>query len=306
MLFSAVVGPIVAPGAPTTQPHAAVKVAAVGTGVTLQLQAGVAFTGQVAFIPSSASGLGPSATIDWGDGTTTAATFQVTTQAGVTGYEVIGSHTYADPGTYDIVTTMQLTPITQPGEPTPQFIVADPPMISTAIVAPAAPTGSTNPDTTGVTIHEVAGVQFTADLGSFATLAPGTRLRARINWGDGKTSLGTLISTGPVNFDEISFEVTGSHKYAHAGTYAIAIHVVKLPLAHPRPSSTLPPSTPSPTCRPSRRRAKRPRFQVVRASPECRTALKRISTVVRFAIVYGCRGAAVLLAETRGVSPNAS
>jgi hypothetical protein len=157
---------------------------------------------------------------------------QVTTQNGVSGYDVIGSHAYADPGTYSIVTTMLLTPITQPGQPTPLFIVADPPVISTAIVAPAASTGSgtSNPDTPAVTIHEVAGEKFTANLGSFTTLAPGTRLRARIKWGDGKTSVGTVVATGPVGLDELSFEVTAAHKYIHSGTYGIAIHIVNLPV----------------------------------------------------------------------------
>jgi hypothetical protein len=211
-------------------PHVAVKLAPAGTGVTLQLQAGVGFTGEVAFIPSPASGLGPSANIDWGDGTTTQATLQTVTQNGVTGYDVIGSHTYADPGTYSILTTMVLTPISQPGQPTPEFIVADPPVVSTAIVSPATGTSPVNPATPGVTIHEIAGDRFTADLGSFTTVAPGRHLRATIDWGDGKTSVGKLVPSGVVGLDEVTLDVSGTHKYVHPGTYGIAVRVIRLPI----------------------------------------------------------------------------
>jgi hypothetical protein len=196
----------------------------------LHLQAGVGFTGQVAFIPSPASGLGPSANIDWGDGTTTQATLETTTQNGVTGYEVVGSHTYVDPGTYSILTTMVLTPIAQPGQPTPQFIVAEPPVVSMAIVAAATGTSPVNPAAPGVTVHEIAGERFTAELGSFTTLAPGSHLRATINWGDGKTSVGKLVPSGVVGLDEVTLEVSGAHKYIHPGTYGIAVRVLRPPL----------------------------------------------------------------------------
>jgi hypothetical protein len=222
----AVVAPIVP--APFRLAHPAIKLAANGTGLTLHLQAGVAFTGQVAFIPSPASGLGPSATIDWGDGTSNSATLQVVTQNGVKGYDVIGSHTYADPGTYSIATTMLLTPIAQPGQPTPQFIVSDPPVVSTAIVAPPAVQSTAPPS--GVSVHEIAGLSFSANLGSFVTIAPGKHLRATIAWGDGKTSVGKLVASGVVGLDEITFHVSGTHKYVHAGTYGIAIRVVRPPV----------------------------------------------------------------------------
>jgi hypothetical protein len=81
-----------------------------------------------------------------------------------------------------------------------------------------------------LTIHEQPGVKFTADLGTFTTIAPATGLKAIIHWGDGKTSKGTLKATGVVGLDEISFELDGTHTYAHAGTYAITASVVHPPI----------------------------------------------------------------------------
>jgi hypothetical protein len=222
-LFSSIAPTVVLPAA---KAHSAISVEAVGTGVTLQLQAGVAFTGEVAFIPTPVSGLAPSANIDWGDGTTTSGTAEATTQGGVAGYDIIGSHTYAGPGTFSIDTTMVLRPISQPGQPTPQFIVVLNPVISTAVVAPA----SVGASTTEVTIQEVAGKHFTADLGSFSTAAPATHLQATIHWGDGKSSRGILIAADTPGSDQATVKVSGAHKYTRAGTFDITIYVIRPPV----------------------------------------------------------------------------
>lgn len=256
-LFSAA-APVAAAGVPQLleQPATTAKLASAGTGVTLNLQADVPFTGQVAFIPLPAADLTPSALIEWGGGNTSAGTIDTTTQAGVSGYEVIGSHTYINPGTYTIVTQMDLRPTSSPAQATPMFIVAEPPVISTAIVAPApvstgtsgtgtsdsgnsdggtSGSGSSSGSTTAVdatpaivNIQEVTATQFTVELGSFTTVAPGTHLRATINWGDGKTSVGKLIASGTEG-DQVTFQVRGTHKYKNAGTYGIAINIIKLP-----------------------------------------------------------------------------
>jgi hypothetical protein len=77
----------------------------------------------------------------------------------------------------------------------------------------------------GLTLDEQLKVTFTANLGSFVTLAPGTHLRASIKWGDGKHSKGVLKADGVVGLDEINFEVDGTHAYRRAGTYPITITV---------------------------------------------------------------------------------
>jgi hypothetical protein len=85
----------------------------------------------------------------------------------------------------------------------------------------------------GITVYEEPGAKFTADLGNFVTIAPGTGLQATVNWGDGTTSKGVLKSDGVVGVDEINFEVDGTHKYRKAGTYAI-----KATVFQPGPSPT--------------------------------------------------------------------
>jgi hypothetical protein len=80
-----------------------------------------------------------------------------------------------------------------------------------------------------VTIHEMAGAHFTADLGSFITITPGQGLHAIINWGDGKSSIGTLQPAGVMGIDVLRFNVSGDHTYASPGKYAIHTVVTQSP-----------------------------------------------------------------------------
>jgi streptogramin lyase len=78
------------------------------TGTTITGSAGTAFSGVVASFTSAdvnpqASDF--SATIDWGDGTTTAATGIAPSNTGV-GFNVAGTHTYATQNTYTVVVTI--------------------------------------------------------------------------------------------------------------------------------------------------------------------------------------------------------
>ncbi len=194
----------------------------VHSGAKLHLVAGTAFTGQVAFYASPL--LDPplvySASIDWGDGTTSAATLQYGTQGTTGGNQIIGSHTYAKSGRFQIQTTVTSGPIAEPGQPTPNFLQLIETIISKATVA----TAYANSDG-GVTIDQVAGQSFTADLGSFSTIAPATHLRAVISWGDGESSHGTLSPAGVIGLDVLQFNVSGTHTYSRAGTYPIHIAV---------------------------------------------------------------------------------
>ena len=80
----------------------------------------------------------------------------------------------------------------------------------------------------GVTIHEQAGVAFTAVVGTFSTIAPGTNLHATINWGDGTTpSIGTITPTGVAGVDVINFQVSGGHTFTKAGTLPIVVTVTQ-------------------------------------------------------------------------------
>jgi hypothetical protein len=79
--------------------------------------------------------------------------------------------------------------------------------------------------TPGVVLHELPMVNFTADLGDFVSIAPGDRLSASINWGDGITSTGLIKADGVVGLDEIKYEVDGNHTYQKAATYPITATV---------------------------------------------------------------------------------
>ena len=74
---------------------------------------------------------------------------------------------------------------------------------------------------TSVTLYEQPGVPFTADLGNFVTIAPGTNLQAAITWGDGSFSQGVVKADGVVGIDEVNFEVDGTHTYNKVGMYRI-------------------------------------------------------------------------------------
>ncbi len=213
-----------APVTPAVQSNTAVTRAAIGTtaGFTLNLTAGVAFTGVVAFYstPVLDPPLHYFASINWGDGTITNGTLAYGSHGMDFGVNVSGTHTYAKAGTYKIVTSFFSGPI-NPASALPITLLAT--INSTANVA-AKSTNSPG----GLTIHPTAGVKFTiVTLGSFTTIAPATNLSATIHWGDGTTSAGTLLASGVVGIDEITFNVRGSHTYAKAGTFAIQIVVTK-------------------------------------------------------------------------------
>ncbi len=206
-----------------TMLHALTTTASVGTGVTLHLTSGDAFTGVVAFHPSAVLDppLGLHASINWGDGTVSTGTVQYGTQGTIAGYEILGTHTYKKTGTFRIRTTLSTGPIVTPGQPAAKFpthLLGT--IVSKAIVAAPVSSG-------GVTINEIAGHAFTANIGSFTTIAPGTGLKATITWGDGTSSAGVLKSAGVIGIDVLKFDMEGPHTYATAGTYSIHVVVTK-------------------------------------------------------------------------------
>ena len=95
------------------------------SGVTLHLTTGQSFSGKLGtFAGPAASGIaGYSAGIDWGDGSFS--TGQIVPSAGPTAnagtYDVTGSHTYTQPGTFAITVTVSLGPVWRPGQPRPLF-----------------------------------------------------------------------------------------------------------------------------------------------------------------------------------------
>lgn len=193
-------------------------------GFTIHETAGVPFTAKVAFYPTPVLDppFGYSASINWGDGTTTAGTWVYGSNRNDFGLVVSGSHAYMKAGTFAIKTQILYGPLPGSGIEAPTRILDT--IASKAIVA-ARPVNSSG----GVTITEPAGKKFTATLGSFNVIAPANNLQSTINWGDGTTSTGTLKSVGVIGIDVIKFNVTGTHMYAAPGTYPIHILVTRAP-----------------------------------------------------------------------------
>jgi hypothetical protein len=175
------------------------------TGRTLAATEGATFSGVVASFtdadPQGAVG-DYSATIAWGDGSTSTETFSANNSAG---FDVAGTHTYAEEGPYSISTH-----ISDVGG----AAVTGSSTISVADAAPAA---------TGASITATEGASFTGVVASFTDADPnGTAgdYAATIAWGDGSTSTGSISANKSGGFD-----VTGTHTYAEDGSEKISVAI---------------------------------------------------------------------------------
>ncbi len=208
-------GPIIPSPSPTSTPK--LSVGAIGHGVTLELKAGTAFDGYLGVLSdvNVPAGFAVSAIVNWGDGTKAGSgVVSVNTNGSI---DVSGSHTYANGGAYFIQITVTATP-------SPSGPVTEPIILYLGGIQSRAIVSSSG----GVTIDERAGAAFTATVGTFSFIAPGTGLHASISWGDGSAaSAGTITSTGVSGLDVINFKVSGNHRYAKAGTYAIVVKVTR-------------------------------------------------------------------------------
>jgi RHS repeat-associated protein len=185
------------------------------TGTPITATEGTAFSGAVATVYNA---IGEStatytASIAWGDGTTSNGT--------VSNNQVTGSHTYAGSGAYAVTTT-----VTEDGSASAQATasawVLDAPL--TAANAPFTP---------------IEGTPFNGTLATFSDSAAnsGATYTASINWGDGSTTLGTVTSTN----------VSGSHVYAAADSYTIAVTVQDSGTASATTSQTITVADATPT-----------------------------------------------------------
>ncbi len=145
------------------------------------------------------------ASISWGDGTSTAGTI-----SGPTGgpFTVTGSHTYADEGSYPIKVTITDTDNTS----------------NSATVDDTATIGDAGLSASAISPLPVSGQSFSGPVADFtdantATSSPAD-FTATINWGDGTTATsGTVTGSGG------SYQVTGSHSYAGTGYYTVKVHI---------------------------------------------------------------------------------
>jgi hypothetical protein len=168
-----------------------------GTGNTIVVTAAGAFSGAVAsFIDTdtATSASGFTATIDWGDGTSSSGTV-----VGSSGsFTVSGSHTYATTGPY-----------------TPQVTLTDKaPGTATATVDVGELTGS------GQAIAATEATAFSGAVATFSDTDPTVTaddFTALIIWGDGTSSAGIVSGSSG------AFTVSGSHIYATAGSYPVQV-----------------------------------------------------------------------------------
>jgi len=173
------------------------------TGVTFTATQGVAFTGTVANVTdanTADTAAALTATIAWGDGTTSAG---VVAGGGGT-FAVSGTHTYATVGTFTVTVS----------------IVAG----ATGATATATSTALVGPElaASGVTFNALAGQSFTqvvANLTDANTAHTATTFTATIAWGDGTTSAGVVAGGAG------TFTVSGTHTYATVGTFTVTVSI---------------------------------------------------------------------------------
>jgi hypothetical protein len=145
-----------------------------------------------------------SATIDWGDGTTTAGTVSMGASGG---FSVNGNHLYAHTGAFSITVSASST-TGETGTGMAQVSVADAPII--AVGHPVTFVEKTTNPLTAV-----------ATFGDANLLAVAGDFSETIDWGDGSSSEGTIGTRDSSG----AFPVFGTHIYAESGSYSITVTI---------------------------------------------------------------------------------
>jgi hypothetical protein len=173
------------------------------TPVNISTIEGANFSGPVAIFTDNDTSQPASnfaATIDWGDGNTTAGV--VSGSAG--SFTVAGTHRYADEGSFTVSITVTDTANAVSASATGTATLAE----GDVLVG------------TGLTIAATQGVVFNGAVATFSdtnTTNTASDFTATINWGDASTTAG-VVSGGSG-----AFTVSGSHTYANAGTFPLIV-----------------------------------------------------------------------------------
>ncbi len=176
-----------------------------GTPVVFSAAAGISFTGTVANFSDQLTSAVPSdftATIDWGDATTTAGTIS----GGSGAFQVSGTHTYAATGTYSVVVTLS----------------DDKPGTATAQVTSTAHVGTSVVSVTADSFTVAEHAAFSGAVGTFTdsnTALTAADFAATIDWGDGTQTAGTISGSAG------SFTVSGMHTYLDEQTATVTLTV---------------------------------------------------------------------------------
>jgi uncharacterized repeat protein (TIGR01451 family) len=165
----------------------------------------ITFTGVVATFNDPDTGsvaAGFSASIQWGDGTTSAGTVSAT---GPGSFAVAGSHAYPQDGSFPVLVT--ITDVESNNSTTSTSFKAHV-TEGDELVGAAIPIAATKR------------VAFSGQLAAFhdtvATAQP-SGFTAAIAWGDGTTSAGTITGANGV------FAVSGAHTYTSSGSFAVLV-----------------------------------------------------------------------------------
>ncbi|HQU42393.1 MAG TPA: TIGR03118 family protein, partial [Pirellulales bacterium] len=176
-----------------------------GTQASIAATLGATFSGSVASFTDANPNATTSdftATIDWGDGTSSAGI--VSAAAGAT-YIVAGSHTYAQAGSMTATVTINDVGGSQAAIDDPASVV--------------------DIDVLGATLASIAPTEGTPVIGTIATVVDSNlattagELAAAIDWGDGTTTLGTV--TGAAG----AFVVVDAHTYVGEGRLPLSVTV---------------------------------------------------------------------------------
>jgi hypothetical protein len=192
------------------------SVALTSSAVNIDVNKGTAFTMQVAeFMNANTSAFTTSfkASINWGDGTAPSSGMisSIPGPSGFATFAVVGSHTYAQPGSFPVVTTIS----NADGQAAIATGTATVPSATPVIV----PTGLllTTAQNTAVPSSTVVGA-FTC---TQTPVPDSSSFTAVINWGDGQTTAGSVVGTGTSG----DFDVKGGHTYSLPGSYSVNIKV---------------------------------------------------------------------------------
>ena len=174
-------------------------------GLTFSPTEGNEFDGKVATINDLNGGQASdfSATIHWGDGTSSSATVAAGSDADT--FDVSGSHAYAEEGNYSV--TVDVTDSDT----------------ETAKAKSTAQVADADLNATGVSINGAENVSFSGKVASFTDanpLATPADFTATIDWGDATTSSATIVLNGSGGFD-----VKGTHTYTATGSYVISVQI---------------------------------------------------------------------------------
>ncbi len=180
----------------------------IATATNISSEEGNLFTGMLAHFTDADPGVVASdyaVTINWGDGSSPTSGVIASNPSG--GFDVSGTHTYAEEGTYTLSITINDndgTSAAVPGTAT----VADAPLTAAG--------GSTFTAITGTSTGNLMVATFT-DANPTAVSSDFT---ATINWGDGNQTPATIASNPSGGFD-----VSGSHTYSSSGSETVAITI---------------------------------------------------------------------------------